>query len=128
MAYRLRLPLKARIHDVFHVAFLKKHQGPVPTQIVSLPPVVHGRAVPIPEKVVRAKPTASSWDLLVQWAGRDAADATWEQLDQFKESYLDFKLEDELFCQGAEVLWTTSLARSSTAGTRARLLQERLVS
>lgn len=60
VAYRLRLPPKARIHDVFHVVFLKKHQGPVPEHIVALPPVVHGRAVPTPEKVVHAKPTATS--------------------------------------------------------------------
>jgi hypothetical protein len=27
VAYRLRLPPKARIHDVFHVVFLKKYEG-----------------------------------------------------------------------------------------------------
>jgi hypothetical protein len=38
LAYRLRLPAKARIHDVFHVAYLKKFEGPTaPTVIAPLP-------------------------------------------------------------------------------------------
>lgn len=65
VAYRLRLPDKARIHDVLHVVFLKKHQGVPPTDIVPLPHIV-GRAVPTLEQVVRAKPNRGSWDVLVQ--------------------------------------------------------------
>jgi hypothetical protein len=36
----------------------------------------------------------------VQWHGKTAAEATWEPLEQFKEVYPEFKLEDELFHQG----------------------------
>jgi hypothetical protein len=44
---------------------------------------------------------------LVRWVNRDHADATWEELQQFKETYPDFKLEDELFCQkGGSVMDT----------------------
>jgi hypothetical protein len=99
LAYRLHLPAKARIHDVFHVVFLKKFEGDAPSVLAALPPVLHGRAVPVPARVVRARPTQDSWEMLVQWVGRDAGDATWEDLIQFKEAYPDFKLEDELFCQ-----------------------------
>jgi hypothetical protein len=43
--------------------------------------------------------------MLVQWVGRDAGDATWEDLVPFKEAYPDFKLEDELFChKGGNVM------------------------
>jgi hypothetical protein len=98
LAYRLQLPAKARIHDVFHVAYLKKFEGDAPSLVAPLPPVVHGRAVPVSAKVVRARLTKDSWELLVRWVGRDAADATWEELAPFKETYADFKLEDELFC------------------------------
>jgi hypothetical protein len=99
VAYRLRLPPRTRIHDVFHVAFLKRFDGIAPTAIVPLPPIVCGRVVPVPLEVVRAKPTANSWELLVKWQGRTAAEASWEQLDAFKEAYPDFQLEDKLFRQ-----------------------------
>jgi hypothetical protein len=38
---------------VFHVAFLKIFEGAAPTILAPLPPMVHGRAVPVPPKVVR---------------------------------------------------------------------------
>jgi hypothetical protein len=99
VSYRLRLPSRARIHDVFHVVFLKKFEGDAPTTVTPLSPLVHGRVVPVPAKVVRAKPTKDSWEVLVQWEGRATAEATWYELAEFKEQFPDFKLEDELFCQ-----------------------------
>lgn len=100
VAYRLRLPAKACIHDVFHVMFLKKHNGPPPAQMGSLPPIGHGRALPVPNKVVRAMPSKDSWELLVQWEDLNAAEASWVTLEDFKEQYPSFKLEDELFGWG----------------------------
>ena len=97
VAYRLRLPAKTRIHDVFHVVFLKKHQGDPPTETVPLPPIVHGRAVPTPAKVIRARLNRGDWELSVQWVGHSVSEATWEPLEQFKEHYPTFQLEDELF-------------------------------
>jgi hypothetical protein len=69
---------------VFHVTFLK---------------IVRGRTVPAPQEVVRAKPTGNSWDLLVKWANSSSAEATWEQLNAFKDAYPNFQLEDKLFHQ-----------------------------
>ena len=100
VAYRLQLPPKSRLHDVFHVVFLKKFTGDSPSTTVPLPPIIHGRAVPAPAAVIRARPSHSSWDLLVQWQGQSDADATWEPLEQFKESHPDFQLEDKLFSYG----------------------------
>jgi hypothetical protein len=54
VAYRLQLPAKARIHNVFHVVFLKKYYSAGPTDIVPLPTVVHGHTVPEPGHIVRA--------------------------------------------------------------------------
>jgi len=34
------------------------------------------------------------------WQGQSDADATWEPLEQFKESHPDFQLEDKLFSYG----------------------------
>jgi len=56
VAYRLRLPPKARIHDVFHVALLKKYEGDPPGAIfVPLPTTLHGRVISTPAAVVRAR-------------------------------------------------------------------------
>jgi hypothetical protein len=46
IAYRLALPPKCRIHDVFHVVFLKKLTGTPPAAVPRLPPIKHGRVLP----------------------------------------------------------------------------------
>jgi len=97
VAYRLQLPPKARIHDVFHVALLKKFVGVPPAAPMPLPAIFRGRVVPTPTKVVRARLNRDRWELLVQWEGLPAADATWEPIADFKERYPTFQLEDELF-------------------------------
>jgi hypothetical protein len=99
VSYRLQLPQRAHIHDVFHVAFLKKFDDTAPTAIPTLPPIVRERTVPVPQEVVCAKPTTNLWELLVKWAGRTPAEASWEQLEASKEAYPDFQLEDKLFRQ-----------------------------
>jgi hypothetical protein len=59
--------LQAKLRNVFHVVLLKTFNG-TPTMVTPpLPPIVRGRDVPNPERMVRARPTAASWDLLVQW-------------------------------------------------------------
>jgi hypothetical protein len=47
--------------------------------------------------MVRARATTTSWELLVQCQGRTMVNTTWELLNQFKEVFLDFELEDKLF-------------------------------
>jgi hypothetical protein len=90
VAYKLQLPKRARIHDVFHVTFLKKFEGSAPTEVPPLPPIARGRVVPQPNQVIRARPTTTSWELLVKWQGRNAAETSWEGLEQLKEAYPDF--------------------------------------
>jgi hypothetical protein len=65
LAYKLQLPQKTHIHNMFHVTFLKKFVDTPPQQTLAQPPIVRGRAVPHPEKVTRARPTSSSWDMPV---------------------------------------------------------------
>jgi hypothetical protein len=49
VAYRLKPPARARIHDVFHVEFLCKVVGQAPDSMPPLPLIVHGRVVPQPD-------------------------------------------------------------------------------
>jgi hypothetical protein len=99
VAYRLQLPVRACIHNVFHVVFLKKYEGAPPLTVPPLPPIVRSRAVPQPEQVVRARPAADSWELLVTWQGRVPSEASWVPLNQFKGDHQEFQLEGELFHQ-----------------------------
>jgi hypothetical protein len=114
VSYRLQLPPHVKIHNVFHVVFLKKFEGLPPTSTPPLPPIVCGRTVPVPEKVVHTRPTVVSWELLVQWQGKTAAEATGEPLKQFKEAYPEFKLEDELFRQGGCSVMDSSFHKQYT--------------
>jgi hypothetical protein len=45
LAYRLLLLPCARIHNVFHVAFLKKFKGDRPVAVTPLPSILRGRVV-----------------------------------------------------------------------------------
>jgi hypothetical protein len=65
LAYKVQLPPKSRIHEVFHVVFLKKFEGTPPEAPPRLPPMNHGRVLPVPSRVLGARPTAASWDVLV---------------------------------------------------------------
>ena len=97
VAYRLRLPAAARIHDVFHVGVLKPFHGTPPSTTQPLPPLHHGRMLQQPEKVLKSQLCRGIWHVLIQWSGFPSSEATWEAVPDFKQSYPDFQLEDELF-------------------------------
>lgn len=48
VAYRLLLPARARIHDVFYVCLLKKYHGTPPNESPPLPVLLHGKVIPTP--------------------------------------------------------------------------------
>jgi hypothetical protein len=97
ISYKLELPSRAKIHNVFHVSVLKKYEGAAPKQIVPLPDLLHGRVLPTPDRVLRARLNKGVWELLVQWTGQPAANATWQPLEDFKVQFSWVELADELF-------------------------------
>jgi hypothetical protein len=106
LAYRLQLPAGTRIHDVFHVGLLKAYRGEPPATPPALPPTSDGRLLPGPAKVLKAQQRRGVWHLLVQWDGIPLEDATWEQLDEFRQQFSEFQLEDELFAQAGRDVMT----------------------
>jgi hypothetical protein len=97
VAYHLQLPSKAKIHDVFHVALLKKFEGTPPEAVIPLPAIQHGRVLPKPDKVIKARLNRGVWEVLVSWQGQAPTDTTWEKIDDFKQEYPEVQLEDDLF-------------------------------
>lgn len=71
VAYRLKLPEQAQIHDVFHVGVLKPYIGEPPATVAPLPQMSQGRVIPQPEKVIKARLARGVRDL-VQWKATSA--------------------------------------------------------
>jgi len=116
VAYRLRLPAGARIHDVFHVGVLKPFHGNPPVSTPPLPPLQDGRLLQQPAKILKSQLRRGVWHVLVHWSGLPEADATWEPVPNFKETYPEFQLEDELFLEGGRDVMTGKVyVRRSTA-------------
>jgi hypothetical protein len=107
VAYRLELPPRAHLHDVFHVGLLKKFVGTPPANPSALPQIHNGAAVPEPDHVLRSLLVWGLRQLLVHWKGEPAASATWEDADAFIKRYPSFQVEDELLLieGGRDVIW-----------------------
>ena len=90
VAYRLRLPEDARIHDVFHVEVLKPFCGTPPTSEPVLPPLHHGRPLQRPERILRSELRRGVWHVLIEWSGMPVSEATWEPVPAFREAHPSF--------------------------------------
>ena len=116
VAYRLELPPRARIHNVFHVGVLKKYHGPPPEVPPMLPALFQGRVHPTPVQALRARIARGVQRVLIHWEGQPASAASWEDVTTFRERYPSFQLEDELFQNGGgDVMWGQPYRRKGLA-------------
>ncbi|XP_068653847.1 uncharacterized protein [Aristolochia californica] len=105
VAYHLQLPPDTRIHDVFRVSLLKPFCGDSPMFYTPLPPLHDGRALPSPAQVLQARRIHESWELLLQWAASESLVDSWEPLEELRDRYPNFELEDKLFLQSLRESW-----------------------
>lgn len=85
VAYKLRLPTEAKIHNVFHVSQLKPFHGQLP-QVTHIPPWLHGtdsitNSERMPEcildrRIIKVN-NAAQTQYLVKWSNMPAEDSTW---------------------------------------------------
>lgn len=101
VAYKLRLPADAKIHNVFHVSLLKAFHG-VPPLFASVPDwmqvpetsSLHPEAI-LQMQVCKVN-NAVQIQYLVQWKGKPTHEATWVIAESFVQQFPDFPLQDAL--------------------------------
>ncbi|XP_074317962.1 uncharacterized protein LOC141654744 [Silene latifolia] len=97
VAYKLQLPPEAKIHPVFHISVLRKHEGPLPS-VCSVPDIDEQqqlRAEPfalLDRKLVKKGNQAVVY-VLIQWSNGDVTDATWEPYDDIAKRFPQFNLD-----------------------------------
>lgn len=82
MAYHLQLPSTTKLHDVFHVSKLKKFMGdPVADNRILLIEFLNQHPLQEPEAILKRweilQLGRNFKEVLVQWKGQSADDATW---------------------------------------------------
>jgi hypothetical protein len=112
VAYELELPQGSRIHNVFHVAYLKRAIGQHITLIEVLPPLdEEGQLVLIPDEILEDREKRprkrSIKEYLIRWKDLPIEDATWENEQVVHETGLEL-LEDKQFLAGETVMSPTS--------------------
>ena len=90
VAYKLNLPETSKVHPVFHVSQLK----PCVSLGVQVSPslCVSDCSFPVPEQVLQSR--VRQWNdstvaqVLVQWSGLPAEEATWEDYEALRQQFL----------------------------------------
>ena len=99
VAYRLKLPAEAKIHNTFHVSQLKKAVGDsVQTVALLVQLTAEGVLEAQPETVlgVRTHPVTGQEEVLIQWKGMPAYESSWEWKKVIQGQFPEFDLEDKV--------------------------------
>jgi hypothetical protein len=91
VAYKLNLPPTSLIYPIFHVSNLKKKLGNQTASLPHLPQLTaEGTLAPEPEialaRRLKKKGNKAGAEILIQWTGTTAQNATWEDLDKLRTS------------------------------------------
>lgn len=111
VAYRVKLPEGSRVHPVFHVSLLKKAVGTYGEQN-ELPDHLEGEKGTTyePEVILACRTVQVQGEevcqILVQWKGQKAEEATWEDAVFLKSQFPSFNLEDKVEISGGSIVRT----------------------
>jgi len=98
VAYRLELPIEAKIHLIFHYSMLKLFHGNPDSKANELPgQFVNHQPVIIPMTILDYRRSNDAWEVLVQWQGLSPDDTSWEDWNQLQH---DYHLGDKVTFQG----------------------------
>ncbi|CAL0311936.1 unnamed protein product [Lupinus luteus] len=107
VAYKLHLPTRSRIHSFFHISTLKPfrgtdkvvtcdlHLGYFDNQLIDQPDIILDRRT----QLIHGQPHEQ---LLVQQIGCPPDEVSWEDKEQFQNSFPDLHLEDKVGFAGGE--------------------------
>jgi hypothetical protein len=108
VAYKLKLPPGSRVHPVFHVSLLKKAVGEYQDDS-ELPELLSDEqaATYEPEDILATRKVKQHGEevkqVLVQWKGKSAEEATWEEVIMMKSQFPKFNLEDKVLAEGVGI-------------------------
>ena len=98
IAYKLELPTSATIHPIFHISQLKKAFGECTNKEELVPFLTENHEwLAVPDEVYGyQKNEKEVWEVLMSWKGLLRHEGTWENYDDFQQSFPDFHLEDKV--------------------------------
>jgi len=102
IAYRLKLPLKWKIHPVFHASLLTHyHENDIhgPNYERPSPDIIEGSEEFEVEKIIQHRKIGNQWQYFVKWKGYPSADNSWEpesNLDNAEDTLVQYKMKKKL--------------------------------
>jgi Chromo (CHRromatin Organisation MOdifier) domain len=101
VAYKLNLPAGSSLHPTFHVSQLKPCTGNAVSCLARLPMFTPGgklRIEPLAvlDRRITKRNSAAQAEILIKWSNLENDEATWEDYENIRDQFPEFKLEDKL--------------------------------